>query len=1022
MALLEVLTPNEQKLFDLPPQFLSLDDRKKYFTLDDELSDLIEGLRGKINKIGFMLQLGYFRWAGRFFALKSFHKKDLGFIASQFDFLIDNININDYDPSSYKRHQELILKYLGYTKFDQDVFSQEIARLVSKYIRPKQILIAIKEEFKRLKIELPNYYIFAEIISAEYNKRENDFLEILKKQLTKEQLKEIYDLLPINNENNAEIPCKRSLLIGLKTVKQSLKPKNIKFNLQNFIKLKALYNEFKPTIEQLNLSKEATNYYAVWVSKARTAQVAQFSNVYKSALYVISFIAFQYSYVQDVLVDILLRSAQKTLNNIKQLQKDSDFEKRAERNNSIKLLSECNNKSRGVLAEINKIINTPTFTDRTKVQKIKYLIEENQKEFEELYKGQFNQLEQDVDLAIKGQDYFVFMEKLSVKLQLRVSDLIKQLEFNSNNSDQNIIEAIKYYKKVDGKIDNNAPILFLDQTSINYLYDSKGNIKISLYKSLLFVNIAEAIKSGKLNLINSFRYLSIDEYLIDQKRWEKDKMILLKRAGMLELLDFDKLIKKYKKIIDNKFDITNQNILNNKNPYIKFKEDGSFIVKTPAIEKLDLTKISTLFEKTQYTPIIKVLEAINQNCKFIDCFKHYSIKHNKEKPNVSTFFAGILALGCNIGIRKIANTSIGINESTLITACNWYFGLDNINAANDKIINLINKLALPNVFIKQKYLLHTSGDGKKIIVNADSLNANYSFKYSGNSQGASVYTFIDERHVLFHSSVFSSSEREAGYVIDGLLCNEEIKSDLFSTDTHGFSEIIFAVIELLGISFAPRIKKSQEQLLYSFQDKKDYINKGYKILPDRRINEKMLKDNWDDILRLMVTIKLKEATASQIFKRLSSYANEHHLYKALKEFGRITKTGFLLTYFDDVTLRQMIQKQLNKVELANKFSSAVFFANNQEFMQGNKEDQEIATSCKRLIQNAMILWNYLFLSKMLAECKDPIEKDNFMNIIINGSILCWSHFNLLGEYDFTEKSSNKAAYFDLEKILELKVA
>ena len=95
----------------------------------------------------------------------------------------------------------------------------------------------------------------------------------------------------------------------------------------------------------------------------------------------------------------------KTLNNIKQLQKDSDFEKRADRNNSIKLLGECNNQSRGALAEINKIINTPTFTDRTKVQKIKDLIEENQKEFEELYEGRFNQLEQDVDLAIKDIIY-----------------------------------------------------------------------------------------------------------------------------------------------------------------------------------------------------------------------------------------------------------------------------------------------------------------------------------------------------------------------------------------------------------------------------------------------------------------------------------------------------------------------------------------------------------------------------------------------------------------------------------------
>ena len=75
-----------------------------------------------------------------------------------------------------------------------------------------------------------------------------------------------------------------------------------------------------------------------------------------------------------------------------------------------------------------------------------------------------------------------------------------------------------------------------------------------------------------------------------------------------------------------------------------------------------------------------------------------------------------------------------------------------------------------------------------------------------------------------------------------------------------------------------------------------------------------------------------------------------------------------------------------------------------------------------MIQNAIILWNYLYLSKMLVECKDPIKKDHIINIIVNGSILCWSHFNLLGEYDFSEKLANKKNYFDLEQILELKVA
>jgi TnpA family transposase len=80
----------------------------------------------------------------------------------------------------------------------------------------------------------------------------------------------------------------------------------------------------------------------------------------------------------------------------------------------------------------------------------------------------------------------------------------------------------------------------------------------------------------------------------------------------------------------------------------------------------------------------------------------------------------------------------------------------------------------------------------------------------------------------------------------------------------------------------------------------------------------------------MVTIKLKKSSASQLFSRLSSYAKDIPLYQALKEFGRIMKSHFILTYFDDLELRQRIEKQLNRVELSNKFAKAIFFANNQK--------------------------------------------------------------------------------------------
>ncbi|MBV9129890.1 MAG: Tn3 family transposase [Verrucomicrobia bacterium] len=37
---------------------------------------------------------------------------------------------------------------------------------------------------------------------------------------------------------------------------------------------------------------------------------------------------------------------------------------------------------------------------------------------------------------------------------------------------------------------------------------------------------------------------------------------------------------------------------------------------------------------------------------------------------------------------------------------------------------------------------------------------------------------------------------------------------------------------------------------------------------------------WDDILRFIATIKLKETISSDLFRRLKSYSKQHGLYQA----------------------------------------------------------------------------------------------------------------------------------------------
>ena len=186
--------------------------------------------------------------------------------------------------------------------------------------------------------------------------------------------------------------------------------------------------------------------------------------------------------------------------------------------------------------------------------------------------------------------------------------------------------------------------------------------------------------------------------------------------------------------------------------------------------------------------------------------------------------------------------------------------------------------------------------------------------------------------------MITASEREAISMIDLLLGNPVVKSTIHSTDTHGSTEVIFGIMQLLGIYFAPRIKDVGSLLLYGFKNRKEYEALNYQIVPDHYINKKLIEDHWDDILRVIVSLKLGRTSAQQLLKRLNSYAQQNPLHKALKEFGKITRTAFLLRFFDDLELRHSIEKILSHIELMNRFGKAIFFGSNQMFQSDRPLD------------------------------------------------------------------------------------
>jgi TnpA family transposase len=986
MPKMRIFNRLEELEFESPPKFNGAE-RKKFFALSMALDELLENPRTTpTNKVCFVVSLGYFKARKKIFA-RQFLQTDIEFVANQLNVHLSEIHLESYSKVTYLRHQELILNHLGYSKFNEDFAKLEIHSLVKIQHRPKIILFELLESLARRKMVIPSYNQLSNLIINAFNDNEQILSQTVFNSLNENQRLKLDSFLEKEDENT---DWSYRLTLFKKTY-QSTKPLKIKANLDDLKALQQLYLEFHPVITKLNLSAASVRHYAYLVIKSQIPQISRRS-VQIRYLYLIAFIAYQTFKLNDMLIDTLLQTVKNATNSAERRQKEAYFEEREKRSESFNTFKQNIFET---LSAIQHIVDDNQLNNNQKIPLISQALEAEKTKLETLSSSEKK--------TQHGQDYFEALEEQSLKLQRRVSDIVRQIQFDKNSSNPALFKALEHYQTNDANIDKNAPTDFLKPEERTALISKEEKFRTSLYKVLLFVHVAEAIKSGALNLIHSEKYRPLDDYLISKIDWQNNRTEYLERAKLTEFADCKSTLNSLKSLLDKQFQKTNQNFKAGKNPYLSVRKDGTVHVKTPKQEEVEWLPLKAFFPARKYIPIIEVLATIDQATKFLDEFEHWQPKYRREKPASKTFFAGIMGYGCDIGHRKLAQISNQINENELENVVRWYFSLQNVQAANDRILQFTSQLDLPKIYQAKQEKLHTSSDGQKRETEGESLNANYSFKYFGQNKGSSTVGFIDARNFMWYSTVISSAEREAAYVIDGLMHNNVVKSDIHSTDTHGYSEVIFGSTYFFGLEFAPRIKGLHKQHLYAFKPRKHYEEQEFVLLPTSCIRESIIENDWDDILRFIATIQLKITSASQLFRRLNSYSKQHSLYQALKEFGKITKSLFILKYYDDCTLRQAIEAQLNKIESSNKFSKAVSFGHSNEFLQSEKEEQEISETCRRLIKNAIICWNYLYLSRELAAEKNEERKAKLLEAIENGSVMTWAHFNLHGEFDFSDE-------------------
>lgn len=1002
---LDILSKKNIEFHNNPPKF-NAEQRKNYFYKSKEIEALLSKIRSKENKVYFFVNYVYLKETAQFYS--KVYQRDLDFVCKALDFDCADISWENYNKDSQRTHRKILLSHFELSAFNASTnaeFTNEISRLLHQNKSPRSIFYSMINYLRENDVVIPNYEELADLITKAHETKNSTLIDVVKRNLTEEG-KEKLEALLVKDEMESTGKTKYKLT-HTKRFSHSTKLNKIRANIQLHKELYEIYSVVKPVFLELDLSNENVKSFA---STVRYRDVFRFkrTDCYNRYLHLIVYVANQFYRLQDILIRSYISILKAAIKNAEKDAKDEYFRNQ---NLHIEAINVLNEEKESLISTVRKTMLTledPSFTYKDRVEKALQLLKR-----ERVIKTEEEEDDIDFNMVSAENIFMKHLEKLSQSLTNKCKPILLALNYDFEETQKQIGETIKKYRDFEGNIDSSFSLRILPGKYRESV--GKGtDFKTGLYSVLFFNEVSKRIISEEINFHDSYEYTSLDSLQIPLDDYQKNRDYYLEKADMLQFSSWKKLKNKLSLTLDSEYHTINRRIIDDKNSFIQIDSDGIMqvcIQKNTQLSTLMLSPKERLYPDEGTIPLCEVLATVNAATGFLDEFTHKSIRGVNSRPTERDLIAAIMGHGFHFGPKKFAKLSDELNKDTLENISKEYFSKGNLNNSNDPIIQLLDKLPVAELFNNG----HTSSDGQKYSVSNETLHGNYSFKYGGKDKVIVPYNFIDSRSASFNSLIAEGSRKESHYMLDGVLNNNVVQTEMHSTDTHGYSEATFCLSGFTGINFAPRLKKFQKSGLTAFKTRGSYERSGYPVLPSFRVKEKTIEESYEGLLRLAVSLKLGYTTSEKIFRRLNSYSKHNPLYVALVELGRVWKTSHLLRYMNDESYRSDIQVQLNKGESLNKLDRALAIGS-PDYSEVDKDDQSITETCKRLIKNCLICWNYMYLSQRLLDAKDNKEKQYIISRILETSVVSWQHFQIHGKFDLSDRQLVDSRDFNVSKM------
>ena len=578
--------------------------------------------------------------------------------------------------------------------------------------------------------------------------------------------------------------------------------------------------------------------------------------------------------------------------------------------------------------------------------------------------------------------------------------LISQIKFEGSIAANDLLAALRWLKRTSGSAQDTwgkAPRGFVPSSWMGLVFPDSA-LKRSAYLICAAQALFQALKRREVFVRRSTRYTDPRSQLLQGSAWDAVKADVCLSLGLSE--QPKGTLEALSKTLDAAYRRVAQRLPENE--FVRMElEDGTLTPKIAALKALPESEsfkalvrlIETLYPEVDLPELLLEINARNG-------FVTGMIEANEVEPiaaDVETSIIAVLvAQACNIGLKAVANES---HPALKLARLQWvkqrYVTLDAISRANARLVEDHSRLELTKAWGGGEV---ASADGLRFVVAAKSIHTAPNKKYFDSRRGITHYALTSDQYTLLHGVVVTGTLRDSMVILGTVLEQPTVLEPLeIMSDTAGYSDVVFGLFHLLGYQFSPRLADIGKTRYWRVSREASYG--ALNDVSKHRINTALISEHWEDILRLIGSLKLGAVKATDVMRVLSRDGSTSGLGNAIAELGRMSKTLYLLDYLDDEPYRRRIQTQLNRGELRGRVARAIYHGNKGELKQRYRTGMERQLGALGLVVNIVTLWNTLYCGAALRQLEargDEVLTEDVARL----SPLKWRHINVLGSYSF----------------------